>query len=146
MQVTARADGDLTPEGIIQRVADSSGSKYSAGEAPAPAPAPRPAVASKPAFTPTRSGGIPPNPVARVQPASRANVDNDGWGDDAPPVTRTQLEKVQPAYQPTRVNLQELKSNPTATRQPAASSNDSADVVRGGYQPVGKVDSYSLSL
>ncbi|KAJ5329010.1 hypothetical protein N7452_009400 [Penicillium brevicompactum] len=140
VQVTARADGDLTPEGIIQRVADSSGSKYSAGEAPAPAPAPRPAVASKPAFTPTRSGGIPPNPAARVQPVSRANVDNDGWGDDAPPVTRTQLEKVQPAYQPTRVNLQELKSNPTATRQPAASSNDSADVVRGGYQPVGKVD------
>lgn len=140
MQVTARADGDLTPEGIIQRVADSSGSKYSAGEASAPAPAPRPAVASKPAFTPSRSGGLPPNPAARAQPAPRANVDNDGWGDDAPPVTRTQLEKVQPAYQPTRVNLQELKSNPTATRQPAASSNDSADVVRGGYQPVGKVD------
>ncbi|CAG8127390.1 unnamed protein product [Penicillium salamii] len=140
VQVTARADGDLTPEGIIQRVADSSGSKYSAGEASAPAPAPRPAVASKPAFTPTRSGGLPLSPSARVQPAPRANVDNDGWGDDAPPVTRTQLEKVQPAYQPTRVNLQELKSNPTATRQSAAASNDAPDVVRGGYQPIGKVD------
>jgi hypothetical protein len=142
VQVTARADGDLTPEGIIKRVADSSGSKYSVGESSVPAPAPRPAVASKPAFTPTRSGGIAPNPAARVQPtSSRTNVDNDGWGDDAPPVTRTQLEKVQSAYQPTRVNLQELKSNPTATRQPAAaSSGDSGDVVRGGYQPVGKVD------
>jgi hypothetical protein len=141
VQITARADGDLTPEGIIKRVADSSGSKYSVGESSAPLPALRPAVASKPAFTPTRSGGIAPNPVSRVQPTSRANVDDDGWGADAPPVTRTQLEKVQPAYQPTRVNLQELKSNPTATRQSAAaSSNDAGDVVRGGYQPVGKVD------
>ncbi|KAJ5159228.1 Dynamin [Penicillium coprophilum] len=142
VQVTARADGDLTPEGIVQRVADSSGSKYSAGEASAPASAPRPAVASKPAFTPTRSGGITPNPAARVQPTpSKASVNDDGWGADAPPVTRTQLEKVQSAYQPTRVNLQELKANPTASRQPAAAtSDDSSDVVRGGYQPVGKVD------
>lgn len=142
MQITARADGDLTPEGIVQRVADSSGSKYSAGEASAPAPAPRPAVASKPAFTPTRSGGITPSTAARVQPTpSRAGLNDDGWGADAPPVTRTQLEKVQSAYQPTRVNLQELKATPTASRQPAATtSDDSSDVVRGGYQPVGKVD------
>lgn len=67
-------------------------------------------------------------------------MDSDGWGDDAPPVTRDRLEKVQSAYQPTKVNLQELKSNPTATRQSTASSNDSPDVVSGGYQPVGKVD------
>ncbi|KAJ6190098.1 hypothetical protein N7519_000119 [Penicillium mononematosum] len=141
VQITARADGDLTPEGIVQRVADSSGSKYSVGEAPAPAPAPRPVVASKPAFTPTRSGGITPSPAARVQPApSTSGVTDDGWGADAPPVTRTQLEKVQSAYQPTRVNLQELKANPTATRQSAAPTNDSGDVVKGGYQPVGKVD------
>ncbi|OQE13482.1 hypothetical protein PENFLA_c047G02936 [Penicillium flavigenum] len=141
VQITARADGDLTPEGIVQRVADSSGSKYSVGEAPAPAPAPRPVVASKPAFTPTRSGGITPSPAARVQPApSPSGVTDDGWGADAPPVTRTQLEKVQSAYQPTRVNLQELKANPTATRQSAATTNDSSDVVKGGYQPVGKVD------
>ncbi|KAJ5359871.1 Dynamin [Penicillium concentricum] len=122
VQVTARADGDLTPEGIVQRVADSSGS-------------------NKPAFTPTRSGGITPRPAARVQPTpSRASVNDDGWGVDAPPVTRTQLEKVQSAYQPTRVNLQELKASPSASRQPAATSDDSSDVVRGGYQPVGKVD------
>ncbi|KAJ5429089.1 Dynamin [Penicillium cf. griseofulvum] len=142
VQITARADGDLTPEGIVQRVADSSGSKYSAGEASAPAPAPRPAVASKPVFTPTRSGGVTPSPAARVQPTpSRIGVNDDGWGADAPPVTRTQLEKVQSAYQPTRVNLQELKANPTASRQPAATtSDDSSDVVKGGYQPVGKVD------
>ncbi|KAJ6004069.1 hypothetical protein N7499_000133 [Penicillium canescens] len=140
VQVTARADGDLTPEGIVQRVADSSGSKYSAGESSIPNAAPRPPVASKPAFTPTRSGGIAPNP-ARPQPAStRAPVDDDGWGADAPPVTRTQLEKVQSAYQPTRVNLQELKANPTATRQAPATTSDDAGVVKGGYQPIGKVD------
>ncbi|CAG8885732.1 unnamed protein product [Penicillium egyptiacum] len=141
VQITARADGDVTPEGIVQRVADSSGSKYSVGEAAAPAPAPRPVVASKPAFTPTRSGGITPSPAARVQPTPpRAGPTDDGWGADAPPVTRTQLEKVQSAYQPTRVNLQELKANPTATRQSAATTSDSSDVVKGGYQPVGKVD------
>ncbi|KAJ5458931.1 hypothetical protein N7530_010875 [Penicillium desertorum] len=127
--------------GIVQRVADSSGSKYSVGEAPAPVPAPRPVVSSKPAFTPTRSGGITPSPAARVQPTpSTSGVTDDGWGADAPPVTRTQLEKVQSAYQPTRVNLQELKANPAATRQSAATTNDSSDVVKGGYQPVGKVD------
>ncbi|KAJ5951458.1 uncharacterized protein N7479_009871 [Penicillium vulpinum] len=142
VQITARADGDLTPEGIVQRVADSSGAKYSVGETPAPAAAPRPAVASKPAFTPTRSGGLTPSPAARVQPTpSRASLNDDGWGADAPPVTRTQLEKVQSAYQPTRVNLQELKANPTASRQSAATASDApSDVVKGGYQPVGKVD------
>ncbi|KAJ5761873.1 uncharacterized protein N7511_005255 [Penicillium nucicola] len=123
VQVTARADGDLTPEGIVQRVADSSGSKYSAGETSIPTPASRPPVANKPAFTPTRSGGIAPNP-ARPPPAS----------------SRAPLEKVQSAYQPTRVNLQELKANPTATRQAPASTSDDAGVVKGGYQPIGKVD------
>lgn len=138
----------MTPEGIIQRVADSSGSKYSA-ESQAPiAPAStmggsRPPVANKPVFTPTRSGGIVPNPVVRPKPVTTSNVDDDGWGPDAPPVTRTQLEKVQPAYQPTRVNLQHLKSEnqSPAARQPApAATEDRGEVVRGAYQPVGKVD------
>lgn len=148
VQITARADGDLTPEGIVQRVADSSGSKYSA-ESQAPiasttstTSASRPAVASKPVFTPTRSGGIAATPsVARSRPS--AADDNDGWGPDAPPVTRTQLEKVQPAYQPTKVNLQSLKTEnqSPASRQPAPPvTQERGDVVRGGYQPVGKVD------
>lgn len=138
----------MTPEGIIQRVADSSGSKYSA-ESQAPiasgstSSAPRPPVASKPVFTPTRSGGIAPAPAPRPKPATTSNVDDDGWGPDAPPVTRTQLEKVQPAYQPTKVDLQQLKAEnqSPAYRQPTSSANeDRGDVVRGGYQPVGKVD------
>ncbi|KAJ5689783.1 hypothetical protein N7462_004175 [Penicillium macrosclerotiorum] len=151
VQITARADSDLSPEGIIQKVADASGSKYST-ESQAPVTStlststgPRPPVASKPVFTPSRSGGIAPNPVARskISAPSSTKVDDDGWGADAPPVTRTQLEKVQPAYQPTKVNLQQLKSeNQSPARQPALSSNtyEQEDVVRGGYQPIGKVD------
>src|ERR1700753_459816 len=33
VQITARSDRDLTPEGIIQKVADASGSKYSSSSA-----------------------------------------------------------------------------------------------------------------
>jgi len=70
-------------------------------------------------------------------------VDDDGWGADAPPVTRTQLEKVQPAYQPTKVNLQQLKSeNQSPASQPPVSAlaEDRGNVIRGAYQPIGKVD------
>lgn len=138
--MTARAGGDLIPEGIIQKVGDSSGSKYSAGAGgPSIPTAPQLPTASKPAFTPTRSGGVGQGPAAAApKPAMpQRNVDDDGWGDDAPPVTRTQLEKVQPAYQPTKVNMQDLKSAkpPAADTQP-----DRDDVVKGGYQPVGKVN------
>ncbi|ERF72249.1 hypothetical protein EPUS_02136 [Endocarpon pusillum Z07020] len=147
VQVTARSDRDLTPEGIIQKIADSSGSKYSAGSgAPSTTTATKPTVASKPAFTPTQSsGGGGYSPMARSrQDASRSTnvVDDDGWGEDAPPVTRTQLEKVQPAYQPTKVNMRELSSQ----NQPREPPNDNRSnesppgVVKGTYQPVGKVD------
>jgi hypothetical protein len=72
-----------------------------------------------------------------------ADVDEDGWGRDAPPVTRTQLEKVQPAYQPTKVNMRELTSQPQSSGNPMANrSNQSTgpEPVKGVYQPVGKVD------
>lgn len=74
--------------------------------------------------------------------ASNAGLDDDGWGPDAPPVTRTQLEKVQPAYKPTKVNMQELRSGrPTTTETNVARpEEDNGGVVKGGYQPVGKVD------
>ena len=148
VQITARADGDLTPEGIIQKVADSSGSKYSVGpeaQAAAPSPAPRPPTASKPVFTPSRNVGAPPPPASFSKPASyKGNTaDDDGWGPDAPPVTRTELEKVQPAYKPTKVDLHELRSGqPSAGPEngTGAGNDRSGDVVKGGYQPVGKVD------
>ncbi|KAJ5915261.1 hypothetical protein N7454_011015 [Penicillium verhagenii] len=144
VQITARTDGHLSPEGIVQRVADSSGSKYSPeSQAPAPTPAPRPPVASKPVFTPSRSGGIAPSPAPALRPKPSAAVDGDGWGEDAPPVTRSQLEKVQSAYQPTKVNLQQLKSEnqaPASRSTASALSEDTSNVVRGAYQPIGKVD------
>ncbi|KAK0661132.1 Drebrin-like protein [Lasiodiplodia hormozganensis] len=145
VQVTARSESALSPEGIIQKVSDASGAKYSAGDAPPPvASRPPPPVASKPVFTPTRVGGASSgfNPLARSRAAPSAqNVDQDGWGADAPPVTRSQLEKVESAYKPTKVNLADLtKQNEDATRSGPARSDTPSDVVKGGYQPIGKVD------
>lgn len=153
MQITARSDRDLTPEGIVQKVADASGAKYSAAsEAQPPVNVfSKPSVATKPVFTPKRTGVLGPSampatgPAPGPAPAARAGIDDDGWGPDAPPVSRTELEKVQPAYKPTKVNLQELRSQ--SQNQPAATFNNERDVaadtpgvVKGGYQPVGKVD------
>lgn len=136
----------------MQKVSDASGSKYSGGSAPSNS-GPPPPVSSKPAFNPTRSsaaaGGF--NPLAsknRTGPSRDQNVDEDGWGQDAPQVTRTQLEKVQSAYQPTKVNMKELTSQkPEPSRFNGTRDNlqeDASDVVKGGYQPVGKVDISAL--
>ncbi|MCJ1246266.1 hypothetical protein MMC30_003472 [Trapelia coarctata] len=152
VQITARSDRDLTPEGIVQKVSDASGSKYSAGSGPAVPSGPAPPVSSKPAFMPTKSSGgyTAFNPLASTNPRLGAsgiqNVDDDGWGQDAPPVTRTQLEKVQSAYQPTKVNMRELssqKQEPSLFKGAQAPAERS-DVVKGGYQPVGKVDIAAL--
>jgi drebrin-like protein len=92
-------------------------------------------------FTPTHvGGGSGFKPLgARAAPKPTGPTDADGWGEDAPPVTRTQLEKVASAYQPTKVNMSQLQSGHDATRSSAPSSG-SGDVVRGGYQPIGKID------
>ena len=145
VQITARSDRDLTPESIIQKVADASGSKYSSGgAAPPPIAATKPTVASKPVFTPTQSSGVSGgySPVARnLAQTQNKNVDEDGWGADAPPVTRTQLEKVPAAYQPTKVNMRELTSQkPAQSAFTSSQPDDRPEVVKGAYQPVGKVD------
>lgn len=149
--MTARSDRDLTPDSIVQKVSDASGSKYTGGALAANSSAPPPPVFSKPAFTPTRSsaGGGVFNPLARPRVRSKASqdtkIDEDGWGQDAPPVTRTQLEKVQSSYQPTKVDMQEFssqKSEPSHfndTRINDTTSTESG-VIKGGYQPVGRVD------
>lgn len=152
VQVTGRSDGDLTPEGIVQKVADSSGSKYSSATDPPPViSAPKPSVASKPVFTPARTGGGgggPGLPMNTSRPGlvnRSSNVDDDGWGPDAPPVARTQLEKVEPAYKPTRVDMSNLvKGKQETTAAFGAKNHESDDVVKGGYQPVGKVDIASI--
>lgn len=144
VQITARADGDLTAEGIIQKVGDASGAKYSAGARQPVAPTPKPPVSSKPVFTPLRTGGVGSSAMTAnsTREYSKRDTDNDGWGPDAPPVTRTELERVHPAYQPTKVNIQELRSGtqPATSVQDQHATEDRSGIVRGGYQPVGKVD------
>lgn len=105
-------------------------------------PAPAPPVAKKPVFTPTTSSaGRSFNPLVAARNRKDENVDEDGWGADAPPVTRTQLEKVQPAYKPTKVNISELVKNQGSSGSNGSSKQDDAPgVVKGAYQPVGKVD------
>ena len=115
---------------------------------------PPPPVSSKPAFMPTRStgGASSFNPLAGSKTsttASRnADVDKDGWGHDAPPVTRTQLEKFQSSYQPTKVNMRELSlQKPESSKFNGTQKDENderTDIVRGGYQPVGKVDIAAL--
>ncbi|KAJ4394287.1 actin binding protein [Gnomoniopsis smithogilvyi] len=132
VQITARSDSDLEPTSIIQKVSDASGAKYTAGGS-APMPAPAPPVAKKP--------GRSFNPLVAARNRKDENVDEDGWGADAPPVTRTQLEKVQPAYKPTKVNISELVKNQAPSGSNGLSQqNDAPGVVKGAYQPVGKVD------
>ncbi|CAE7202929.1 hypothetical protein CFE70_010506 [Pyrenophora teres f. teres 0-1] len=136
VQVTARSEADLTPERIVQKVADASGAKYSGG-GDIPASSGPPPVAKKPVFTPKSigGGGAGFNPLGRSRaPAPKADEDADGWGADAPQVSRSQLEKVGTAYKPTKVNMAELTANKDD------STGDRPEVVKGAYQPVGKVD------
>ncbi|KAK3068959.1 actin binding protein, partial [Teratosphaeriaceae sp. CCFEE 6253] len=151
VQVTARSDADLTPDGIVQKVADASGSKYSGGGGGAGAASgPAPPVASKPVL-PTKSfgsSGFSPLGTRSRQapPASTAPTDADGWATDAPAPSRSQLEKVESAYRPTKVDMASLQSQkePSRYQAPQQSSNGDSDVVRGGYQPIGKVDINAL--
>ena len=140
----------------MKKVSDASGSRYSGGGPAQSSSSPSPPIPSKSAFTPTRSigggaGGFNPLAGSRVRPSASKDVavDEDGWGQDAPPVTRTQLEKVQSSYQPTKVNMRDLSSqSPESSRFNGTGSNNNTptddDVVRGGYQPVGKVDIAAL--
>ncbi|MCJ1477034.1 hypothetical protein MMC13_005705 [Lambiella insularis] len=152
VQITARSDRDLTPQGIVQKVSDASGSKYSAEDGSAAAASLPPLVASKPVFMPTRSNGGSAgfNPLASTTPRPSAprveNTDKDGWGQDAPQVTRTQLEKVPSAYQPTKVNMRELslEKQESARSGSGIISADRNDVVTSVYQPIGKVDIAAL--
>ena len=146
--MTARSDRDLTPDSILQKISDASGSKYSS--TPATFPAPTPSLSTKPVFTPTHGstgGGGGFNPLAsrsRFDDSKASNVDGDGWGADAPPVSRTSLEKVQSSYQPTKIDLRGPAAGGRGSEQDqsvtAGRVSSNADVVKGGYQPVGKVD------
>lgn len=126
----------------MQKVADASGAKYSGG-GDIPTSGGPPPVAKKPVFTPKSigGGGAGFNPLGRSRaPAPKADEDADGWGADAPQVSRSQLEKVGTAYKPTKVNMAELTANKDESTGSQPSQNDRPDVVKGAYQPIGKVD------
>lgn len=141
VQITARSESDLTPESIIQKVADASGAKYSAGSSATPVAStrPPPPTAAKPAYKPSTTTGTARSAAYGYK--AKGNVDNDGWGEDAPPITRSKLENVQSAYKPTKVDINALKAMPTSTTSgPGKGADDRPEVVRGAYVPVGKVD------
>ncbi|KAI0404911.1 hypothetical protein F4802DRAFT_564709 [Xylaria palmicola] len=145
VQITARTETDLEPTNILKKVADASGANYTAGgSAPVKAKGPPPAVKSKPVFAGSSGATISFNPLIAARNASlRQKTGDDGWGDDAPPVSRTEIQKVQSAYKPTRVNMDELRNQkqaPSRFTAPGAADDRSSDVIGGGYKPVGKVD------
>ncbi|KAF1975681.1 hypothetical protein BU23DRAFT_66357 [Bimuria novae-zelandiae CBS 107.79] len=149
VQVTARSDADLTPERIVQKVSEASGANYSGTPSIPSANKPLRVAAKKPVFTPTQigGGGAGFNPLGRSRAAlSQQDTGADGWGADAPEVTRSQLEKVESAYKPTKVNMAELTSRKPETSRFQASDPKPTppDVVRGTYQPIGKVDIAAL--
>lgn len=153
MQITARSDRDLSPESIVQKVSDASGSRYSGATPAVESSGPPLPVSSKPAYTPTQTNKATSgfnaltNSRDRISATQGTGLDEDGWGADAPPVTRTELEKVQSAYQPTKVDLRQLSSHePGPSKFNGTKHNDqrSSDVVKGTYQPIGKVDIAAL--
>ncbi|EPS37237.1 hypothetical protein H072_9085 [Dactylellina haptotyla CBS 200.50] len=149
VEITARDSSTLDVDEIMKKVSTASGSNYSAATSGAPSvPSGKPAAPPKPAwkpgqaYTPTRQFGTPAAPRGRpAAPAPVAKVDSDGWGEDAPQVSRSRLEKVESAYKPTKVNMKELMSMPTST---TSGSDARPDPIRGAYQPVGSVDINAL--
>ncbi|KAI6084519.1 hypothetical protein F4821DRAFT_242713 [Hypoxylon rubiginosum] len=143
VQITARSDSDLEPANILQKISDASGAKYTAGgSAPVQTGGGPPPVKSKPVFSTTSSSSSSFNPIVAARNASLKKTDDDGWG-DAPQVSRTQLEKVESAYKPTKVNIAELtsqKQEPSRFNGFSKQDDRPSDTIGGGYQPVGKVD------
>ncbi|KAI1504653.1 hypothetical protein F5X99DRAFT_21548 [Biscogniauxia marginata] len=145
VQITARSDTDVEPANILQKIADASGAKYTAGgSAPVkPAGGAPPPVKSKPVFSTTSASTISFNPLIAARNATLRSKTDDGWGEDAPPVSRTEIQKVESAYKPTKVNIDELRSQKQEPSRFNGSSNPNerpSDLIGGGYQPVGKVD------
>ncbi|KAI2616478.1 hypothetical protein GGR54DRAFT_649315 [Hypoxylon sp. NC1633] len=143
VQITARSDSDVEPANILQKVSDASGAKYTAGgSAPVQTGGAPPPVKSKPVFSTTSSSSGSFNPIVAARNASLRKTGDDGWGDDAPQVSRSELQKVESAYRPTKVNMAELigqKQEPSRFNG-SSMQDERRDVIGGGYQPVGKVD------
>lgn len=140
VQITARSESDLSPESIIQKVADASGAKYSVATSIAPTPStrPPPPTAAKPAYKPSTTTGTSRAAAYGYKPGK---VDSDGWGEDAPQVSRSKLENTKSAYQPTKVDINTLKAMPSSTTEGLRRPGDERPgIIGGAYVPVGKVD------
>lgn len=142
VQITARSESDLSPDLILQKVSDASGSKYAGAPATSVSSQPiPPSTSSRSAFLPTQSSGGARSGGRQLPGMGPQEVDKDGWGADAPPITRTQLEKVPSAYQSTRVSL---NGGPDASTRPQTTTSNvdksREGIIGGGYQPVGKID------
>lgn len=131
VQITARSSGDLSPAIILQKVDQASGSKYSG--------ATKKAVPLRPSYRAAKEGAA-----------------EEDWGDAKPVVEKDELNKVESAYKPTKVDISSIRSQPSSTTRsvsgaersggkgPVGTSADKPEVVRGSYQPVGKVDINAL--
>ncbi|CCU81142.1 actin binding protein [Blumeria hordei DH14] len=134
---------DISPEQIIQKVSDASGAKYSGGSAPSSSV---PSVSTRSVFNPTQAlRGSETKNFANFhhRPCqNEINADDDGWGADAPQITQSKMQNVASSYKPTKVNMAELTSQKQTTI-PACSNtknDEKSNIIKGGYQPVGKVD------
>ncbi len=142
VQVTARSEEDLNVNDMMNKVANASGSKYSVNE-PSKSLSPQPIAATKPAA------------ATSTTRAETNEVDEDGWGADAPPVTASELTKVETAYKPHKIDLGTGKSHErpepaTSSFKPVGAPDiaalraqgklDRPEVVKGAYEPIGKVD------
>ena len=134
---------------MIEKVASASGSNYSNSRPETSNRGAPPAIGNKPiwkpgqAYKPTQSFGSsnPASSHGRTAAAAPVgNVDSDGWGEDAPQVTKSSLEKVSSAYKATKVDMNALLSQPSSTTDGRKAAFERPEVVRGAYQPVGKVD------
>ncbi|KAI1166485.1 hypothetical protein F5B18DRAFT_648555 [Nemania serpens] len=145
VQITARTDSDLEPTNILKKVADASGANYTAGgSAPVKAKGVPPTLKSKPVFAASSGATISFNPIIAARNASlRQKTGDDGWGEDAPPVSRSEIQKVQSAYKPTKVNIDELRNQkqaPSRFNDTTTADARPSDAIGGSYVPVGKVD------
>ncbi|KAK6499044.1 hypothetical protein TWF481_011613 [Arthrobotrys musiformis] len=145
VEISARDSSTLNVDEIMKKVATASGSNYSAATSSSSAAAPsKPSAPPKPAwkpgqaYTPTRQYGTPAAPRGRpAAPAPAGKLDSDGWGEDAPQLSRNKLESVESAYKPTKVNIKELMAQPSST---TSGGYEKPEPVRGAYEPIGKVD------
>ncbi|ODQ67570.1 hypothetical protein NADFUDRAFT_82014 [Nadsonia fulvescens var. elongata DSM 6958] len=99
----------------------------------------KPRVSTRPLFT---------------QTTAAAGANEDDWGTNAPAIEETdgRLTKVKSAYQPTKVDIAAIKSQkPTSPPNTSFGKSESAsspssenEIVKGTYQPIGKVDLSAL--